>query len=185
MNHKKERAADPSTRDFETEVSSIHAQQNVRIMRIAYHSLFVLTLLFFSCSGTKRMANEKAFSFTEEEFPEVLKGAQKLPELMSPKEKAMHLKLNEIYVYHVLVDTIHKEMRLDLSPKVCAKLGLPASAEKILGEAFKEDVENAKKRGEEYFSWYLSNAAKVIAAERLKKGKRGFFLTPVDGGPPQ
>lgn len=131
------------------------------------------------------MASEKTFSFTEEEFPEVLKGALKLPESMTPKEKAMHLKLNEIYVYHILVDTIQNEMRLDLSPKVCAKLGLPASAEKILGEAFKKDVENAKKRGEKYYSWYLRNVAKVIAAERLKKEKRGFFLTPINGVPPE
>lgn len=154
-------------------------------MKLTYYLLFVLTLLFFSCSGSKRITSEKAFSFTEEEFPEVLKGAQKLPELMSPKEKAMHLKLNEIYVYHVLVDTIKKEMQLKLSPKVCAKLGLPASAEIILGEAFKKDVENAKKRGEQYYNWYLRNAAKVIAAERLKKGKRDFFLTPINGGPPE
>ena len=154
-------------------------------MKIKYYLLFVLTLLLFSCTGSKRIASEKAFSFTEKEFPEILKGALKLPELMSPQEKAMRLKLNEIYVYHLFVDTIQNEMRLDLSPKVCAKLGLPASAEKILGEAFEKDVENAKKRGDQYYSWYLRNAAKVIAAERLKKGERGLFLTPINGGPPE
>lgn len=154
-------------------------------MRITYYLFLILPLLFFSCTGTKRMASEKKISFTEEEFPEVLKGALKLPESMTPKEKAMHLKLNEIYVYHILVDTIQNEMRLNLSPKACAKLGLPASAEKILGEAFKKDVENAKKRGEQYYSWYLKNVAKVIAAERLKKEKKRFFLTPINGIPPE
>lgn len=154
-------------------------------MRITYYLFFILTFLFFSCAGTKRMASENTLSFTEDEFPEILKGALKNPDYMNPKEREMRLKLNEIYVYHILVDTIKNEMRLDLSRKACAELGLPASAKKILGEAFKEDLESAKKRGEQYYSLYLRNAAKAIAVERLKKGERGIFLTPFNGASPE
>lgn len=108
--------------------------------------LFTVSILFFSsCAGTKKVASEKTLSFTENEFSKVLKETVKLPELMSPREKELRLILKEIYVYHILADTIREKMQLDLSPKVCADLGLPASAEKILGKAFKEDQENAKK----------------------------------------
>lgn len=154
-------------------------------MRIKYYLFLILTFLFFSCAGTKRMASENSLSFSEDEFPEILKGAMKNPDYMTPKEKEMRLKLNEIYIYHILVDTIKNEIRLDLSRKACTELGLPASAKKILGEAFKEDIENAKKRGEQYYNWYLRTAAKTIAAERLKKGERGIFLSPIEGGFPE
>lgn len=155
-------------------------------MRTILYLFFVSTLFFFSCTGTKRMANEKASSFTEEEFTEALKGTLKLPETMSSKEKEMRLKLKEIYVYHLLVDTIQEEIRLDLSPKVCADLGLPASAETILRDVLQKEIENTKKRGKQYYSWYLKSVAKIIAAERLKGRTGDLFLTPLENeAPPQ
>lgn len=157
-------------------------------MKTIFYLFFISILFFCSCAGSKRSIseNKSSVTFTEEEFPEILKGSLKLPELMSPKEKAMRIKLNEIYVHHLLVDTIREEIKLDLSPKVCAKLGLPASAEVILKDHFKKDIDNAKKQGEQYYRWYLRCVAKTIAAERHKKGKRDIFLTPLENeAPPQ
>lgn len=149
--------------------------------------LFIVPILFFcSCIGTKNIVNEKPLDFTEEELPEVLKGTLQLPELMSPKEKLMAQKLYQIHLYHVVVDTIREKIRLDLSPEICAELGLPASTENILKKEFRKEMKLTKKMGKKYYKWYLSITARSIAAERLKKKEGAIFFEPIfNERPPQ